>query len=93
MQGDVGPYIAIDGPDVWVPRTVPYLQARRIAKTAAEWGDRLVYEGKIEDAELVGFVRDCRCEERCERRWTDEYEETGDTECLVPAWKFTLVER
>lgn len=32
----------------------------------SEWDDRLVYVGK-EDARLLGFTRDCECEETCER--------------------------
>ncbi len=54
--------------DIWVPRTVPYLAARKVARTGMDvWDDRLVYVGK-EDAELLGFARDCRCDEHCELR-------------------------
>lgn len=65
-RGDTGPYQNDDG-DVWVPRTVPYLEARRIAKSGFYEGDRdrLVYIGKAR-ANLLGFSRDCRCDETCE---------------------------
>ena len=43
MRGNVGPYVQIDGPGVWVPRTVPYLGARRVAADAAQGGERLRY--------------------------------------------------
>lgn len=93
MTGYVGPYVSIDGPDVWVPRVVPYLEARRIAQEANQDGDRLVYQGKG-DAELVGFARDCMCEEICYGGPKDEYGDPGpDPECTVPAWHFTLEER
>lgn len=63
--GDVGPYLNEQG-DIWVPRTVPYLEARRIAKDGlSAWDDRLVYVGKA-NAGMLGFVRDCRCDETCE---------------------------
>lgn len=98
MIGDPGPYMNDDG-DVWVPRTVPYLEARRIAKSGYYDGyrDRLVYRGKA-DALLLGFARDCHCEEVCEReyRWDEEKAEeveTGDVACTVPAWHFEVVER
>lgn len=101
MIGDPGPYMEYDGPNIWVPRTVPYLEARRIARTGIqEYGDRLVYVGKS-DANLLGFSRDCRCDEVCELanrcRTCGENEswcscETPDLEdwdaCLVPAWHF-----
>lgn len=66
MKGDTGPYINDDG-DVWVPRTVPYLEARSIAKSGGyeEDRDRLVYIGKSQSS-LLGFARDCRCDEVCE---------------------------
>lgn len=65
MIGHPGPYLNDDG-DVWVPRTVPYLEARRLAKTGYfEYGDRLVYIGKS-GARLLGFSRACRCDEVCE---------------------------
>ena len=100
MRGDPGPYTDDDG-DVWVPRTVPYLEARRVAKTADhEYDDRLVYVGKV-DANLLGFVRDCLCDEHCELaercRSCGAGEsmcacETPDPEdwdiCRVPAWHF-----
>lgn len=98
MKGDVGPYVATDGPDVWVPRVVPYLEARRIAKQAAQYGERLVYLGRTR-ADLLGFAVDCLCDEVCERRWRDNdetgemNEDTGDRTCHVDAWRFELVER
>lgn len=95
MIGDEGPYVQIDGPGVWVPRTVPYLRARRVAADAGiERWQRLRYVGKA-DAELLGFSRECRCEEVCELRPRDEYGElTADlsTPCRVPAWAFEVVE-
>jgi hypothetical protein len=63
--GDPGPYMNESG-DIWVPRTVPYLDARKIAGEAVEWGQVLTYVGKVE-AGLLGFTRDCRCDETCER--------------------------
>jgi hypothetical protein len=92
MSGDTGPYMDPDGPDIWVPRTVPYLEARQIARTGIEnCGDRLVYVGKSH-ARLLGFVRDCPCEEVCERAYS--YDDAtgdrlpGDDSCRVPAWHF-----
>lgn len=65
MVGDEGPYLNEQG-DIWVPRTLPYLEARRVARTGlSDWDDRLVYVGK-ENAALLGFTRDCQCEEVCE---------------------------
>lgn len=98
MTGDVGPYIEMDGPRVFVPRIVPYLEARRIAQDANQNGDRLVYRGKREGLPL-GFVRDCLCDEVCERETrcdeTTDWQEvaTGDRSCYVPIWDFELVER
>lgn len=98
MKGDPGPYMEMNGPHVWVPRTVPYLEARQIAKQSdqEQYGCRLVYRGKDEDAELLGFTRDCPCDEVCEDRERDEYGYLTDnieTPCRVPAWKFEWVER
>lgn len=91
MTGDRGPYVEIDGPKVWVPRTVPYREAWRVAREAVtEYGQHVAYRGKG-DASLLGFARDCRCDEVCERRWGNE-EDTGDRECEVPAWCFEIVE-
>lgn len=87
MKGDVGPYIQVDGPRVYVPRIVSYLEARRIAQGANQDDSRLAYDGKA-DRELLGFTVECPCDEVCERRV-----ETGDTTCIVPVWQFTLVER
>ena len=87
MVGDPGPYTNDDG-DVWVPRTVPYPEARRVAREAQGWFDRLVYIGKG-DADLLGFTMSCLCEEYCERR----FDEQGDFPCRVPAWHFRLEER
>ncbi len=95
--GSEGPYMEMDGPGVWVPRTVPYLRARLIAKEAlwnSDYGDRLAYRGKT-DAELLGFTRDCFCEEVCEDRTRDEYGDLvpdGAKPCSVPAWAFEIVE-
>lgn len=92
MSRDVGPNVEMAGPKVWVPRTVRYLEARRIAKEAMQNPpERLRYLGKT-DALLMGFVRDCLCEEVCERRWLDD-EDTGDRTCDVPAWAFEIEER
>lgn len=98
MRGNVGPYVQIDGPGIWVPRTVPYLEPRRVAADAAQGGERLRYLGKVE-AKLLGFVAGCHCDEECERvtrcdettGW-DEVD-TGDRSCYVPAWAFELVAR
>ena len=93
MKGDPGPYI--NDADVWVPRTVPWREARSEAMTAHP-GDswtRLRYIGKT-DAEMLGFVRDCRCDEVCEAAPRDEYgDPTGERgPCWAPAWHFRLVE-
>lgn len=92
MTGDEGPYMAMDGPQVWVPRTVPYLRARQVARTAdfEQYGQRLRYVGK-DDADLLGFTRDCRCEEVCEAAYVDD-EPTDEHPCRVPAWKFEVIE-
>ena len=90
MIGDPGPYM--DGPYVWVPRTVPYREAWAVARDAIQEPDQcLRYRGKVR-AGLLGFVRDCLCEEICERRWRDG-EDTGDRSCEVDAWAFEIVER
>lgn len=90
MKGDEGPYINDQG-DVWVPRTVPYLEARKIAKTGdgAYYGQRFRYIGK-DDAELVGFTRDCDCEEVCSGGPVVEWDATALPECTVPAWHFRI---
>lgn len=91
MKGDPGPYMNDDG-DVWVPRTVPYLEARRLAKAETPYSDdRLEYVGK-EDTDLFGFTRDCYCEDYCLARYVDD-EPTGETPCRVPAWRFRVVDR
>jgi len=92
VQGDEGPYMNDSG-DVWVPRTVPYLRARQVAKSGPEIDSwcKLVYVGKS-DAELLGFSRDCRCDEVCEAFHTDDGE-TDDDRCRVPAWHFRIEER
>lgn len=92
MTGDTGPYMNDDG-DVWVPRTVPYLEARRIAKEAMSWDfDRLVYVGKT-DTTLFGFARDCRCEEACAIEVGEDDGKYGPgATCRVPAWAFRVVE-
>jgi hypothetical protein len=81
--GDPGPYMELDGPRVWVPRTVPYLRARQLAREAITvYGDRLRYRGRC-DARLIGFLVDCRCEEVCE----------AEPLCPeVPTWMFTIEE-
>lgn len=97
MKGDPGPYVDPYGPDVWVPRTVPYREAWGVARSAVQESDQHVaYRGKV-DATLLGFARDCPCEEECERRWVwdDEHPDgadSGDRECEVPAWHFEIVE-
>ncbi len=91
MVGDEGPYINDQG-DVWVPRTIPYLEARRVARTGDYYVQgRLVYLGKS-DADLLGFTRQCRCDEVCQDAYVDD-EPTGDHPCRVPAWHFRLEER
>ena len=94
MKGDEGPYINDDG-DVWVPRTVPYLEARKVARGGYyEFGrDRLVYIGK-EDSYLLGFTRDCGCEETCYGGPVNEEWDQPDPDpaCKVPAWHFRLEE-
>lgn len=89
MIGDEGPYVDPNGPDVYVPRTVPYLRARQLAKEALEFsGDRLAYLGKT-DATLYGFTRDCDCDSGCtlEEQAAEGVDVDWDT-CLVPAWHF-----
>ena len=68
---------------MWVPRTVPYLEARKVAKTGYYDGyrERLVYIGKA-DADLLGFARDCQCEERC---YGGPYERGGGRARTGPA--------
>ena len=88
--GDPGPYVEMDGPLVWVPRGVPYLRARQIAKEAAQYGERLHYLGQTE-ADLLGFSYNCRCDEVCEKAYEDD-EPTGEHPCRVRAWKFEIVE-
>lgn len=98
MKGDVGPYLNEEG-DIWVPRTVPYLEARRLARSGMEYSaDRLAYVGK-ENAYLTGFARDCDCDEGCAGGTWDEDDAQGEdwgaplAECNVPAWHFRSVER
>ncbi|MFZ0324605.1 MAG: hypothetical protein WAN48_10785 [Actinomycetes bacterium] len=90
MRGDPGPYLNDEG-GRWVPRTVPYLDARRIAKTEVYGDERLVYIGK-EDADLLGFTRECFCDEVCEASRTDD-EPNGTHPCRVPAWHFEVRDR
>lgn len=90
MVGDVGPYVGDS--EVWVPRTVPYLKARHIAQNANQVGDRLVYVGKSE-ATLLGYTRECYCEDYCIDEYDDTDQPTGETPCRVPAWHFRLEER
>ena len=104
MKGDPGPYTNDDG-DVWVPRTVPWRQARGVAsEVPVESYQRLRYIGKS-DADLLGFTRDCSCDEvcemanRCRTCGADQVEcgcDVSDPEdwdiCRVPAWHFEIVE-
>ncbi len=93
MIGDTGPYMNDEG-DIWVPRTVPYLEAREIAKEGfdSEYY-RLVYVGK-DEADLLGFTRDCRCEEQCHGGPVDRFgDSTPLPECRVPAWHFAVGDR
>ena len=91
MIGDLGPYIDPNGPLVWVPRSVPYRKAWGVAREAVQgYGQVLRYRGQ-EKASLLGFVRDCPCEEVCERRWYNDLD-TGDRSCEVLAWRFEIVE-
>ena len=103
--GDPGPYINDDG-DVWVPRTVPYLEARQLVRGAEhEFDDRLTYEGK-QDVSLFGFARDCLCDEHCEMAGRCRTCHAGEGECgcwapdpedldicRVAAWHFRWDER
>jgi len=80
-----------DDGDVWVPRSVPWREARAVAsEVPVESWQRLRYLGK-DEADLLGFTRDCRCDEVCEARYVDD-EPTGATPCRVPAWHFAVVE-
>lgn len=89
MIGDPGPYVSLNDCDIWVPRTVPYLEARRIAREAIQDDSRLVYIGKTE-ATLLGFSRACLCEEMChfEIEDRDDYDPAARDTCRVPAWHF-----
>lgn len=98
MSGDEGPYVQMDGPGVWVPRTVSYLKARQIAKEAIQdYGDRIRYLGKV-NATMFRFVRDCDCDEQCElaaREWNEPDEPEppeGYDACEAPAWAFEIYE-
>ena len=106
MIGDPGPYMEMNGPLVWVPRTEPYRKAWAVAREAVqEWGQCVRYRGKV-DATLLGFTRDCPCDEVCEL--ANRCRQCGETEwgceceqpdledfdiCMVPAWQFEIVER
>lgn len=92
--GDPGPYMeSMDGGHIWVPRTVPYLKARQIAKEAVQYGDRLVYHGKAE-ATLFGYTFDCQCDDTCERGYDEFGDKTrdDDEDCRVPVWHFESAE-
>ena len=96
MIGEPGPYMDDEG-SVWVPRTVPWREVRCLARTGIDHlyaNQRFVYVGKT-DATLLGFTRDCPCEEVCEDAPRDEYgEPTGEPgPCRVPAWHFRIEER
>lgn len=87
--GDPGPYMNEDG-DVWVPRTVPWRDARGVALAAVqEYGWVVRYIGK-DEATLFGFSRDCLCDETCERtdEEADDHDPTLADACKVPAWHF-----
>jgi hypothetical protein len=106
MKGDPGPYMETDGSGVWVPRTVPFREAWNVARQAVDnYGDVLRYRGKV-DATLLGFTRDCQCDEVCElanrcrkcqqnESWCEcEEPDLEDSDiCMVPAWHFETVER
>ena len=90
MTGDPGPYVSFEDSDIWVPRTVPYLEARSVARSAIqEYGATLRYIGKT-DSILIGFTRDCRCDEACElaNQDHDDYDPALADTCRVPAWHF-----
>ena len=95
MKGDPGPYINDEG-DVWVPRTVPWREARSVALTGVEHiyaNERFAYVGKTDEL-LIGFARDCFCEEECYGGPADENgDATSFDECRVPAWHFRVEER
>jgi len=93
MRGDVGPYMNDDG-DIWVPRTVPYLEARKVARSALEYGSRLKYVGKSE-VTLFSFINNCDCDWQCmlEDEESGAYDVNREGECDVPAWHFMAVER
>ena len=106
MIGDPGPYMDDDG-GVWVPRTVSYLEARRVAREAMQYQDReddkLVYRGKI-NATMFGFRRDCCCEDHCTLAnrcrscgladgECDHIDPEDWDGCRAPAWAFEIVER
>lgn len=92
MSGDPGPYVNDDG-DIWVPRTVPYLKARHVARETEIYpGQRLVYVGK-DNAYLMGFARDCECEGRCSGGPATAFDDRDPApECRVLAWHFQIVE-
>jgi hypothetical protein len=91
MIGDPGPYMSDEG-EVWVPRTVPWREARSVASHSPnDPGQALHYIGK-DDADLLGFTRDCLCDEVCEDAYRDD-EPTGEHPCRVPAYHFRWVER
>lgn len=94
MKGDPGPYLN-DAGDRWVPRTVPFREAREVARVEVEAPfQRLRYVGKAEGIVLVGFARECDCEEWC---YGGPVGEDGDPgvhpDCRVPAWHFRVEER
>ena len=89
-MNDPGPYVeGDDGPRVWVPRTVPYREAWAVAREAVEEFDQRIRYVRKENAALIGFARDCPCEEVCERIERN----AGDRSCDVPARLFTIEER
>ena len=89
MKGSPGPYMNEDG-DIWIPRTVPWKDARAVASQAIQESDFVLrYIGK-ENATLFGFARGCDCEEECRLTDTeaDDFDPAIEDACIVPAWHF-----
>jgi hypothetical protein len=91
---ETGPFVELDGPRVWVPRAVPYREAREVAKEAIQdYGQRIAYRGKTE-AVLLGAVVDCLCDEVCARQHGEygEFDPDLPTPCRIPAWAFEIID-